>query len=143
MPRKTHSPVASFGPELLAALIKGGQEEVRVEFSSHREAFVLRQRLYGLRKALDAENHPLRAEARRATIPNPQEISEGKWVLTIRPVDAGFSSALRNAGVSADSLPKPPPIPPPSFPSDDPSEELPQESSPMGAAWIDNLLKGV
>lgn len=104
MPRKNNSPVSSFGPELLAALLRGGQQELRIPVPNFNTAFALRQRFYALRKAMRSESHEQLSFAMRASIPLPLENPDGTATLVIRPHDDEFSSLLRKAGVSVESL---------------------------------------
>jgi hypothetical protein len=100
VPRKTNRSVSSFGPELLAALIRGGEKTLAVPMPSFEAAFALRQRLYELRKALRSENHPDCARAYRASIALPTKEGDGSSVLTIRPKDEEFTAALRAVGIT-------------------------------------------
>lgn len=67
MTRKRNT-LNSFGPHLLAALIKGSREEVVLKPILWRQAVVLRQRINQLRKLMLEENHPLAMAVQRASV---------------------------------------------------------------------------
>jgi hypothetical protein len=104
MPRKSSPPVSSFGPELLAALLRGGEKPLEVRLPSFETAFALRQRFYALRKSMKVENHHQTSIAYRCSIALPSRQSDGSAILTLRPKDAEFSSALRSAGIDLPTL---------------------------------------
>lgn len=131
MPRKSSAPVSSFGPELLAALLRGGQSELRIDCPTFQIAFALRQRFYSLRKAMKAEGHEQLAIASRACIPLPQELPNKTAVLVIRPHDDEFSSLLRSAGVTVEKL------------DFAPLEHLDTIESSPSSGWLDSILKHV
>src|SRR5215469_12720614 len=124
--RRAH-PVSSFGPELLEALVRGGERELIIELPEVRNATYMVQRLYELRKRMREEEHPQWELVSRCRISNVRTI-DGKPVKTnivrIRPYDAEFRHALDRAldsagfpgmkeitevkGIPSDSPPDPP-----------------------------------
>src|SRR6266404_2736573 len=132
MPRKSTPPVSSFGPELLAALLRGGQQELRIPVPNFQTAFALRQRFYALRKSMKAESHPQLAMAQRACIPLPQEQHDKTALLIIRPHDDEFANILRAAGVQAEELNINPLV----------EIEEPVEGAPP-PSWLDGILAHV
>lgn len=123
MTRSRSSPVESFGPELLATLIKGAIETVEVPLP-YRKAVRLRQRLYQLRSAMVAEKHPKADDVKRVHIKiawgpevllveNARRVQRPKdnnspCVVIVAPKDSEFFEALSRAGVviedNSDSL---------------------------------------
>lgn len=109
MPPRPRPPAASFGPSLMAALLKGALEgyAVRLPF---RRAVALRQRIYKLRAAMRDEGHSQYDLASRVTIsillPDgapysnvaPQDRSS-LCTVRIEPADSNFDAALKAAGV--------------------------------------------
>lgn len=113
-------PVASYGPYLLAALIKGSKEELVIELPSWREAWHLMQRMYSLRRRAEEQKHeaaPLIVKAKmRITwdeerypaylgaqrYKRPRDTS-APAKLHIYPRDENFTSAFQSAGVELDT----------------------------------------
>jgi hypothetical protein len=127
MPRKSPPPVSSFGPELLAALLRGGESRLEIKLSSFDLAFSLRQRFYALRKSMRNETHPQTSLAYRCSIALPSKEQDGTSILTLRPRDDEFASALRDAGISAPKL------------DGNPLNEI--EESSLSESALQNLLR--
>lgn len=121
MTKRKQTPLESFGPELLAALIKGGREEVRIPFPQYRQASYFRARLHQLRNVMRSENHPMASVASKARVillygekaglaPVPDSGPKGPKdrsvpaVIVIKPQDAEFATILAAAGVTADDI---------------------------------------
>lgn len=118
-PRKF--PVVSFGPELLAAVIRGSREKIDIRLPSYKKAVRLQQRIAMLRKAMREEHHPLAEVATRARCSviwgaeggfKPEETSANQKgakfpvdrdcpaLLRIWPQDSEFRKAFNAAGIS-------------------------------------------
>lgn len=131
---KTKYPISSFGPELMAFLVKSGQEKVTLKFEGDRgykEANRFRRRVHTLRQRMREENHSDYIVASRAIVSifwGNEAIPHGapaEWVddfnhhkgaLVIgRPHDADFGDVLKAAGVEVPQtrLPEPAPNPQP------------------------------
>ena len=124
MPTRTRNPIESFGPEILATLLKGSRETVTIP-TTYRRGVTLRQRLYQLRTIMQKQNHelwPIVAKAKvvlewgtkagldpvediynSRKVPRPVD-SDVPAILTIRPHDSEFADALLKAGVEASPL---------------------------------------
>ena len=121
MKPRTKTPIESFGPEALAALVKGAREEVRLQ-TTYRAAVHFRQRLNTLRTRMREENHelyPIVARTRidirwgrDADLPDVAENRSKRGVRTpvdpntevlliLAPHDAGLAEALKKAGIEA------------------------------------------
>lgn len=132
MPRK-RPPLNSFGPEVLATLVRGSKEPLVLK-TTYRKAVVFRRRLHELRAAMRETSHPLAdivARARieitwgeKANFPPEDERRSSRNVrypsdsdclalLTIAPHDSGFRDQLLAAGVKADELDYDPLLTPP------------------------------
>ena len=97
-------PVSSFGPELMALLIKGSREEVKVPCESRQQMRALQQRIHMLRGAMAREKHNLYSVVTRARTSQNWQIDEatGKpcsFALFVRPQDSQFADILNKAGV--------------------------------------------
>lgn len=110
MPKRNPLPVSSFGPEILAALIKGTQEVVKVEFKNAKIARRFQLRLQQLRGAMKREEHPLADLSQRATtsllwgeragVEYKSDTKGSSYAcVIIRPRDTEFVSAINKAGV--------------------------------------------
>lgn len=112
-------PIASFGPQLFAALIQGAKAEVRVPLP-YKLAVRLVQRLHQLRTVMRKTNHEHYLVASQASIsleipPSvdcrvtskkvriPRDPNVGVAVV-ISPADSLFSVALDKAGVAPPTL---------------------------------------
>lgn len=116
-------PIESFGPEILAALIKGSKETVTIPFPSYRHAYHFTMRLSQLRSQMALQKHPLssvvmrtkfsldwgqhqteagtRYNHRRAAIPVDRNIAT---TVILSPRDSEFTSALKRAGITEGEL---------------------------------------
>jgi hypothetical protein len=135
MPRKSAPSVASFGPELLAALLRGAVETLVVRLPDFDTAFALRQRFYALRAAMKRESHPQTSVVYRASMALPTKEPDGSSVLTLKPSDEVFVAALRAAGVNGEDLR------PPAILLVEPAVEFTEHELPKD--YIDSLLKDV
>lgn len=94
-------PVASYAPELLQLFQRAAQEPVSVTLTSTNAAFSLRFRLHRLRKEMRREHHPL------TTLANGIQISIYGNVLTAKPADQSYLTALHAAGIEVMEPPLP------------------------------------
>ena len=110
---KAPRPVESFGPEILAALLRGATEMVQLPIS-YKLSIRLRLRIHQLREAMRKAAHPqYHLVARvRVTIqwpPDTKTVKQGrhnipedrntKCLVTLQPNDAEFADLHREAGV--------------------------------------------
>lgn len=147
----TKYPIESFGPEIMAALTKGSQEEYSITLPSYRDAVRFQQRIHMLRKRMREEQHPLYTVAARVHISLAWGIDAGfpevattvigkgnrvpvdrsaKTKVTLKPRDSEFTAALLEAGISKEEL------------KDDPLQEMSGDApatSPTSGA-IDSLF---
>lgn len=115
MTRPSRYPVASFGPELMAALVKGAETRIEIHLETAREMQWLQQRIHMLRGAMGKEKHPNYTLAQRARTSRQWDEPEGtprtgkptksarNFRLVIEPNDVQFKSALEAAGVKIDN----------------------------------------
>ena len=117
---KKAQPIESFGPEMMAALLKGSREKLTLEFPAYRSAVYFMARIHLLRKQMREANHPeynIAARARVSLSFGPDagypevEIKldsqggkrpvdrEVPAKITISPHDSEFGDVLKNAGV--------------------------------------------
>lgn len=126
---RTGFPVSSFGPELMALLLKGAHEPVELRLS-WRRANYLRKRLNHLRSQMRKENHqayelaarakvrvivPPGTETRRTISGNsiPKD-HEAMTIVRVSPQDEEWTELIRAAGVDINSsadLTRPTPLP--------------------------------
>lgn len=120
------TPVESFGPELMAALLKGAQERFEIK-TTWRRAITFRRRVYQLRERMREEKHPLYPNAALCRIQitwdqNTPVKRSGKNVpypastdapvtLVLSPYDSEFKEELTKAGIKVE--PQEPIIPQP------------------------------
>lgn len=117
--KKRRYPVASFGPEIMAALVKGSTERVVLKFPTNAAATQFQHRVHTLRSMMREENHPntaLVARARCSRVwgakladlhPNDSEMKQYEndhrgqrcCHLVIQPNDIQFAAILKEAGV--------------------------------------------
>lgn len=100
---KSDQPVESFGPELLATLRKGADQEIRITFSDERLVTRFIQRLNQLRLAMKKANHPDWQQLYRCGF-HP-DLRDRK-TLIIAPKDSEFRSFLQTAGVDVAAPPE-------------------------------------
>lgn len=115
MTRPSRYPVASFGPELMAALVKGAEERIEIKLETAREMQWLQQRIHMLRGAMGKEKHPNYSLVQRARTSRQWDEPEGtprtgkptkfarNFRLVIEPNDVQFKSALEAAGIVIDT----------------------------------------
>lgn len=113
MTRATATPVSSFGPELLALLVRGAKDVVTIPCPTYRQGRRLQMRLHMLRKQLQREKHAFWEEAYRVHTSlkykcirdDPKRpMKDEPAVLTLRPKDSEFAELLSQAGVQAPRL---------------------------------------
>jgi hypothetical protein len=108
--RRRRYPVASFGPEMMAALKKGAVETVTLKFPNLKAATFFHHRIHTLRAAMREENHPdaelvARARAMKvwgAKLGKDYETDfkgEKACHVVIQPNDAQFADVMKEAGV--------------------------------------------
>lgn len=113
MTRPSRYPVASFGPELLAALVTGARRPITIPLKTHREVAWLQQRIHMLRGAMGREKHPQYSLVQRARTSRMWDEPEGtprsktgtpsphatNFRLIIQPNDIQFADAFKAAGI--------------------------------------------
>ncbi len=112
--RRPPRPIESYGPELMAALLKGAVDTFTMEMPFQR-AVRFRQRIYQLRFAMESQGHPKYnlVSRVRTTIRWPEGtelVPCGHYFspkdrtvtcqITISPNDSEFADDLRKAGVT-------------------------------------------
>ena|SRR5258706_9934156 len=121
---KTPTPIESFGPELLNALIEGSKREIRIP-TTYKAAVKFRQRCHQLRTRMREDKHPMYSTAARtritilygkaAGLTPVDELQNSKKVkypkdpgvpalLVIAPHDSEFTKALEDAGIGVKPL---------------------------------------
>lgn len=96
--------LATFDPRLIELWRKAATEPVSITVASHAIAVQLRQRLYRLRKTLNAANHEVAPAANRVLLQltkNP----DGTATITATASDKLLDSALDAAGLSLPPAP--------------------------------------
>lgn len=116
-PKTGRYPVSSFGPELMALLIKASRERVEVKCDSMNQMKNLQMRIHMLRGAMNKERHPQYALATRVhtscTWDNeahpstkskqfPRDATDCKLILY--PKDSQFASILEAAGIRVEDM---------------------------------------
>lgn len=110
MPKRSTPAVSSFGPELLALLLKGAKEEVHILLPTKKEARRLHFRLNSLRKAMREEIHFLYTLVEKVEIHTKRFVEDeklygdgnGKTRVVVSPADNSFAEVIRAAGVDVD-----------------------------------------
>jgi len=107
MTRRSSYPVTSFGPELMALLIKGSQESVLVPCTDAKELQYLQMRIHMLRGAMSRERHPQlevvqRARTSRQWKTDPDTRRQYDFTLLVEPNDLRFRASIAAAGVIVD-----------------------------------------
>lgn len=98
-------PVSSFGPQLLAVLLKGARQRVEIPCPDQRTMKWLQFRIQTLRGAMDRERHPqfeLACRARTSRTWPDKADPDKDCVLVIQPQDDQFSDILTRAGIPVD-----------------------------------------
>lgn len=102
-PKVSRYPVSSFGPELMAILLKGARERVEIPCEDQRTMQYLQMRLQMLRGAMGRERHAQYTLVTRARTTRTWDSKKGKdanCILVVQPNDAQFASALKAAGIT-------------------------------------------
>jgi len=96
-----------FSPLLVEAWRRSATETVAITVVSLEMARHLRYRLYKLRVAMRASNHPATALANRGSVTLLDLRSpEGSWQVLVGPADSGLDEALLSAGITLDDAPE-------------------------------------
>ena len=122
-PKVSRYPVSSFGPELMAILLKGSRERVEIPCPDQRTMRHLQMRLQMLRGAMGREKHPQYTLVTRARTSRTWDAAVGvneRCVLVVQPNDSQFAPALKSAGIAVtdnerdilDNVPESPTGPP-------------------------------
>lgn len=117
--RRALPAIESFGPELLASLIRGSNSELKLE-GSYKQMVVLRRRLHELRAAMRERRHDLYHIVQKAqleiTWPADTPVRTSRKgvkypvnnnapvTLRISPHDSEFADIFKRAGVTAHQL---------------------------------------
>ena len=116
-PKTGRYPVSSFGPELMALLLKASRERVEVPCESMTQMKALQMRIHSLRGQMNRERHPNYALVTRVhtsctwdfdKFPStrkkqfPKDATNCKLVLY--PKDSQFTSILEAAGIHAEDI---------------------------------------
>jgi hypothetical protein len=122
---KSRYPIESFGPEIMAALLKASREKVTIAFQSYRDAVRFQQRIHILRSQMRDLHHPMYPIAarvhtsvlfgRRAGLAEVETYRNTKGmhyprdrnipaVIILKPRDSEFTAALNAAGVQVTPL---------------------------------------
>lgn len=112
---KTRYPIESFGPELMAALVAGGQRRVEIPFENKKMAVRFQMRIHMLRNRLREADHPnWKIAARARTSLRWRDMVKPEWagdkegnkgaVLVIYPHDSDFTDALAKAGITREKI---------------------------------------
>lgn len=119
MPTKSKTPVVSFSPQLMTALLKATLGQVRVDFTQNpKRAPATAMRLNQLRQAMRRENHEHADRVYRVKVLaelGPDKQPTG-WLI-LSPKDSEFEEELSAAGIEAPELgeileaPEPEPVP--------------------------------
>lgn len=110
--KKAKFPLSSFGPQLMAILVKGSREKFALHFDDVRQGRALQARLHTLRARMRDENHPQYGVVTRArtSLKWGREAGfmdakdERKATLTIYPHDSQFNAVLEEAGFAVETL---------------------------------------
>lgn len=90
--------VANFNPILIELLVKAGNGEViEHQLPALKDVYHIRHRLYSLRKAMRAENHPLADAAQQTTV----KVIKSPPTLRLEPADFSFASLLESQGFAS------------------------------------------
>jgi hypothetical protein len=98
---RSKTPVSSFGPELLAVLMKGSVSRVEIPCPTSAVATKLVHRLYTLRKRLRDEGDPQAELIQRAKISN-QVGGRHTSTIIIQPHDYEYRDILAAAGIDVE-----------------------------------------
>lgn len=121
---RTPPPVTSFGPEIMAALLRGSKERFEIPMP-YRDAIKFTMRIHSLRHAMRTEGHeqvnvvsmtkvrvlwgeraglpPVPERKNSRNVPYPEN-SDIPAKVVIEPHDREFAQALIAAGIKADEL---------------------------------------
>lgn len=120
--KKKRYPVSSFGPELMAVLLKGATESFTLKFPNNNKATFFQHRIHTLRAAMRNEGHELaeavsRTRFKRVWGPrlaahlgseagkpfeNDHKGEKGSYIL-VQPADSEFKDVLDEAGVKVEA----------------------------------------
>ena len=154
-PKTSRSPVSSYGPELMALLIKASRERVEVPCESMAQMKYLQMRLHTLRGAMNKERHPQYAIATRVhtsctwdfqNFPSTKKSqfppNATNCVLVLYPKDSQFAGILAKAGITSEEIKDVDGLldeqAVPDTPSDPTIQSTPSQSEPEGSDPIIN-----
>jgi hypothetical protein len=100
-PKMSRSTVNSFGPELMAVLLKGSRERVEIPCPDQRTMKFIQMRLQMLRGAMFRERHQAYAVVVRARTSRTWNKSDKDkdCVLVVQPNDSQFADIFKRAGI--------------------------------------------
>lgn len=147
-----NQPVSSFGPEVMAALLRGAREKFLIGPLPYRTAISFHMRIHSLRRAMGLEQHPHFGLVSRAKIKiiwgadaglaaieektNERGVrrptdTNAPVMLLIEPHDKDFTTYLVAAGISMDEL------------KEDPLDNLPIGGEPTRSTgdFLDEILR--
>jgi len=140
-------PVASFGPQLMALLLKGAKEEVIVPCPDRKTMNNLQMRLHMLRGAMDREKHVNYALVTRARTSRQWDEEGGaasNFRLRVAPNDSVFDDMLKPLNLDIDGaldalFEEAPPDTPsdPNAPTPTKSPLVVPSATPEGEALVD------
>lgn len=136
LPKAPRYPVSSFGPELMAVLLKGANEVICLKFPNLNKATYFQHRIHTLRSSMRKEGHPLAELVSRAKFKRVwgaklyEHYKDEKYKefledhkgarcchIIVQPNDIEFGDILTEAGVEVPKPKIPDPAPLPSEPS--------------------------
>lgn len=109
-PKNSRSPVSSFGPELMEALIRASRDRVEIPFPDMNTMRHFQMRIHMLRGAMQRERHPSYSLVTRVHTSCQWDFSKhpkgAKYprdatdcVLLMYPKDSQFKDILKNVGI--------------------------------------------
>ena len=108
MTKRHRNSVSSFGPELMAVLVRGSRERIEIPFDDWRTMCFFQLRLQTLRGSMRREKHPnLELVERARTARHWDEDERGakhNFRLVIEPQDFRFRGAILKAGIHVDEI---------------------------------------
>lgn len=101
-PKMSRYTVSSFGPELMAVLLKGAREKIEIPCPDQRTMKFIQMRLQMLRGAMFRERHPQYEIVTRARTSRTWKSGnkDEDCVLVVAPNDSQFAKLIHDAGVA-------------------------------------------
>lgn len=126
------SKLTSYAPEYMELFRRGAQSPIEVKLSTENAATHMRSRMYKFRRIMRDEQHPMTAIANSVQIAIHDETyvhageDKVRWVLTCKPADYKFLTAIADAGIDIADAPDLTPTPelPPQPTESDPMEDF-------------------